>query len=107
MVALDVEIIGPKVLRRTAPGCHFAVLADALGNRGDDASRNLLLDGEDILNRPIIPVDPQMSAGGGFHQLGRDPDALVGPTHAALDDVSGSELPPNLAQVRALSTKRE
>jgi hypothetical protein len=69
--------------------------------------RNLLLDGEDILNRPVISVGPQVSPSGGFYQLGRDPDAITGLTHAALDDISGAELPPNLAQIDAFSTKRE
>ena len=61
-MALKEEVIGADVLRRTPTRGDLAIVSDALGNRRDDALRNLLLDGEHVFNCAVVSLSPEMNA---------------------------------------------
>ena len=58
----------------------------------DDAGRDLVLDGEDVVERPVVALGPEVGAGGGIDQLRGHPDAVAGLADAALEHVADAEL---------------
>ena len=60
---------------------------------GDDTTRHLLLYCEDILEHAIIFFSPDMRAAQGVDQLRRYAHLTVGPSDAALDDITNAEVP--------------
>src|SRR5207249_11059948 len=52
-----------------------------------DLLRNLILQGKDVFQGPIIACGPQMMVRGGIDQLGRDPHLTVGLADTALQDI--------------------
>ena len=69
--------------------------------------RDLVLDGEHVLERAIIPFSPEMAPCGGVDQLRGDPNPITDPAHAALDNVVGNEHPADLPHVDVLVPERE
>ena len=70
---------------------------DALGRerqrqRADDAARDLVLNGENVVERPIEPLRPQVAPAGGVDQLRRHPDPLAGLANAAFKHVADAKL---------------
>jgi hypothetical protein len=71
--------------------------------RRNDAARHLFLDGEHILQRPVIALGPQMVAGGRIDQLGGHPHPVSGLADAALDHVAHAQLSPDLLNIHRLA----
>src|SRR5215217_6278022 len=75
-VPLKEQIVGAYILRRTSACHHLGRLLDALGNGGDHAARNLVLDREHILERTVEAVRPKVGSRDGVDQLRGDPDPV-------------------------------
>ena len=56
------------------------------------ARRDLVLDGEDVLEVAVVALGPEVVVGLGVDQLHRDAHPLPDLAHAALDDVLHAEL---------------
>ena len=69
------------------------------GQGPDDPFRDFVLDGEQILEIPVISLGPDMAAGRCFDKLGGDADAFTPLAHAAFDDVAHSELSPDVCDI--------
>ena len=65
----------------------------------DHADRDLILHGEDVIERTVIALGPQMRAALGLDQLGGDADAIACLAHAAFQHVTDAEIAPDLLHV--------
>jgi hypothetical protein len=81
-------------------------LAALTQGRGD-ALRDLVLDGEDVIDGAVEAERPQVAAGGCVDELGGDAQPLARALHAAFDEVSRIELAADLLDVRRALTHRE
>src|SRR5262249_14005187 len=86
----------PYWLLRRPPATRFL---DAPCQCRDDDVGDLVLDGEDIIELPVVSLSPDPAAGGGVDQLRCDTHAVSGPAYAALDDVCHAELASDLLDV--------
>ncbi len=78
------------------------------GQRVRDLNGDVVLQSEDVVEGSVEAVRPDLRFVGGIDQLGRDPDLLALPSHAALDDVADAELSCDLTHGRtgSLETHR-
>ena len=65
----------------------------------DDAARDLVLDSEDIFKLPVVVFSPEMTAGFGFEQRRRHPDAVAGFAHTAFEHVADPKLASDPAHI--------
>jgi hypothetical protein len=65
----------------------------------DHALGNLVLDGEDIVERPVVALRPEVSAALRLDELPGDPDPVAALPHATLEDVADPKLAADLADV--------
>ena len=72
-----------------------------------DLDRDLVLEGEDVGDRPVVAVGPELGAVAGLHEPGRDPDPVARPLDAALEQVVGADGAAHLARVRLLALEGE
>ena len=70
--------------------------------RLDDGARDLVLDGEDVLELPVVGLGPELVAVLDVHELGRDADAVPDLAHAALEHGRHAELLADLPDVHVL-----
>ena len=75
------------MLNRANPVSTSRLDPAAPGRR--NGSSNLVLQGEDASHVAIVALRPEVVSIGPINELGRDPDLVVGPANAALDDVVG------------------
>ena len=75
--------------------------------RCDDGLRDVVLDGEDVVERAVVALRPDLRVGGRLEQLRRDPHAIAGLAHAALEDVRDLEGPRDLGRRDRLALVRE
>src|ERR1700730_1103295 len=64
--------------------------------RADDLAGDLVLHGEDVGKLAVVTVRPDVRAGRGVDQLGRDAHPIVDLAHAAFDHVAHAELATHL-----------
>ncbi|OWK18353.1 hypothetical protein AJ88_04155 [Mesorhizobium amorphae CCBAU 01583] len=76
----------------------------AFDHRGDK-SRNLVLQCEDVVEGPVVPLGPQVGAGGGVNQLCGDPNAITELSYAAFDEVANSEFAMDFGNVQCRMAK--
>ena len=69
------------------------------GDRADDAGRDLVLQFEDIVERPFEPIGPDVGAAHRIDELAGDANAVFRPAHAAFDDIPHAKLTPDLLLV--------
>src|SRR4029077_7538255 len=79
-----------KVVRVYVGGCRAHQLAVGLSLEGDlelgrDDRGDFVLDGEYVVQLPIVSLRPEMVAVGHVDQLSRDADPPSGPPHAAFE----------------------
>ena len=79
----------------------------APGQRGDDGRRDLVLDGEDVLQIPVVALGPDVVVGLAVDQLHRDAHPVAGLAHAALDDVVHAQFARDLLHVHRLALELE
>ena len=65
----------------------------------DDASRDLVLYGEDVHQLAIVPIGPQVGSAAGIDQLGRNADAVAAFAHAPFHEIPYTQLPRYLPKV--------
>ena len=71
----------------------IAFEAGHLDRRGaHDASGDIVLNAEDVLDLGLVYVGPDLPSGRGLGQLGIDADAVAGATNATLEQVARVEL---------------
>src|SRR5260221_6590525 len=97
------EIVGIDALG-WLPSCtlDFSVSKSRL-NGAKNACGNAVLKIEDIFQRTIESLGPNVSASGGVDQLGRDSNAVFGLTHAAFKQISHAKLAADLLHVDCFS----
>ena len=61
---------------------------DARLNAADHVFGDFVLDGEDVVKRPIVAFRPEVIAGLRLDELPGDPNAVAAPSHAAFEDVT-------------------
>ncbi len=73
------------------------------GNRGFDhsghAGRDLALHREDFAELAVVPLGPNMNAGGRINQLSGDPQPIAGAANAALKGVADAKIAPDLPDI--------
>jgi hypothetical protein len=95
----EVEVVGLEVLRRHR-GQRIAFADSQLDpERLDDRPRDLLLHGEDVGQLAVIGLRPELVPILHTHELGRDPQAIAAPPHAALEHGADIQTPPHLPHV--------
>ena len=84
----QVEVVGSEVIRWPRGGsAHLGRLQCRLNHAGD-ADRDPVLELEDVLQRAVEAVGPQMRAGQGIDQLRSDAHALARFAHRALQYIT-------------------
>ena len=73
----------------------------------DDVARDLVLKDEQVGQLAIVFLRPEVSAGGGVDELGRDANAVRGAAHAAFENVANAELASDRPNVDRLAFERE
>src|SRR5260370_2589943 len=67
--------------------------------RGDDPAHDLILERENIFERPVVVIRPEMAAAAGIHQLSGYPRVVTGLAHAALQYVRHSQIATDVLHV--------
>src|SRR6516164_4792716 len=99
----QIEIVGSKVARR--PICRTADLSGLKG-RFDDARYAdcyFVLQFEDVFERTVEVVGPEMRAGYGVDQLSGDANPLTRSANASFQNISDTEFPSDLLHVDGLT----
>src|SRR4029450_3418102 len=74
------------------------------GSNGTHDSRcHLILKLEDILQRPLEPVGPEVGTGRAVNKLSSDTHFAARLAHAAFEDVANAEVAPDLSNIGRLS----
>ena len=85
-------LVGRHVVGRQPGGAVARRRLDPPGQGRGDRGRDLVLDGEDVLEVAVVALGPEVVVGLGIDQLHRDAHPLPDLAHAALDDVLHAEL---------------
>ena len=88
----DRALPGVEALRRLAARPGMLGGEQLRPDAADDARRDLVLDGEDIVEVAVVAVAPEMAAGGRVDELGGDADAVARLAHAPLEHVAHAKL---------------
>src|ERR1700740_2473765 len=66
--------------------------------RARDLGGELTLDGEEVVQLPVVALRPELLVGARIDQLGGNADATAGETHATLQQHTDAQFPGNLAR---------
>src|SRR6516225_3476169 len=66
------------------------------GDSRNDRVCKLILHGEDILERAVIPLSPPVGTGIGIDKACTDPNSLTRRAHATLQEIAHAESPSNV-----------
>ena len=103
LAAAQVVVVGLDIgLLRLADGALLLVSQHAT-QRLDDVARDLVLDGEHVLQLPVVALGPELVAVGDIHQLGGEAQHAPGLANAALEDGVDLELLADGTDVLAFS----
>ena len=89
-------VIGLDVPGGRSPEAVFLRSGELHREDPDDLLRDLVLQGEDVLQIPVITLRPHVVPRGGVDELGGDPHAIAGLANAALQDVAHAQLAAHL-----------
>src|SRR5215831_21344370 len=103
----QVKIVNTEVLRRLAAGPLDLGEAQPRFDRANDIRRHLVLQIENVVDRTVETVGPDMRAGGGVNQLASDAHAVAGLAHAALEHVTHTKLVADLTQIWGFALVRK
>src|SRR5262245_61417729 len=98
-------IIGGEAIRvfpGHACGLGFTQLASPSPECSGDGPRDVVTNGEDVVDLPVIAVNPDLLPRSGIDQLRRYAHVLIGALYAALDDVMNIEVLSHLSHLRRL-----
>ena len=85
-------IIGLQVVRGLAHEVPLLPQRELQLQRRHDLLHDLVLQGKDVLERPVIPLRPEVIAGRGIDQLRGDPHLVVCFAYAAFQHVPHAQL---------------
>ena len=71
--------------------------------RGGDSLRDIVLHREQVFDRPVVALGPDVAAGGGFDELGGHANPLADRLDAALKNIFHAEVATDLADVDRLA----
>src|SRR5690348_13347106 len=86
-----------------SPGAFDLRTLQARLDDADHLVSDLVLKRENVVQRAVEPVGPEMRARLRLDQLGGDAQTIARLAHAALDDIVNAELSPDLADVDGLT----
>jgi hypothetical protein len=93
------EVPGIEAVGRATPGVRAFRGVELRLDGGHDGLRDLVLDGEDIGQRAIVALRPDMAAGGDRIELGGDSHAIARLADAALHDIAHAEFAADLGEM--------
>src|SRR5512140_324954 len=96
--APQVIVVSLDVARRDLGQGALLLRAERDPQGADDVAGDLLLDGEDVAELPVIGFGPEVEAAGGLDELDRDPEPVLGLPDAALENVVDAEGVADLAE---------
>ena len=94
-------VVSDEIASALAPGAIDACRLDAPRQRGGDGGHHLVLYGEDVVQRAIVAVCPEVAAAVGVDQLDGHPHPIACPAHAAFEEITDAQPPPDLASVQS------
>src|SRR6516225_12390159 len=94
-----VEIVGVETVRALTLGSLYLGLAQTGFDRANDAQGNLVLHRENVVERAIVALGPDMPAAPRLDQLCRQTDAVASLAQAAFEDIAHAELAADLLHV--------
>ena len=97
--AAQIVVVGVEALGRLALGALDLRLLELWRDRADDALGHPVLQLEDVLERAVEAVGPEMGAGRRIDELAGDAHAVRGLAHAAFEHVAHAELAADLPHV--------
>ena len=95
----EVVVVGFQALCRLAPGTLDLGLLHFRCDRTDDARGDLVLQIEDLRQRSVETIGPQVGTRRGIDELAGDAQAVARPAHASLDHIADTQLAPDLLHV--------
>ncbi len=99
-------VVSDEIASALAPGAIDACRLDAPRQRGGDGGHHLVLYGEDVVERAIVAVCPKVSAAFGVDQLHGHAHPIACPAHAAFEEKTDAQPPPDLASIQCLPRRR-
>jgi len=102
-ISTEVQVVGGEVIRRAVGGARgLGGLQGRLDDAGD-AGRDLVLKLENILERAVEPVGPEMRASGCVDQLCSNTHPAAGLAHRSFEDVAHAEFARDLLHINRLA----
>ena len=105
--AAQVAVVGQWVFRGLARDGLFFLRGERDPQGLGDAPGDLLLDGEDVFQLPVVALGPDGMPRRGFHELCGDADAVPRAADGAFEHVGGAELLTHLLRRHRLVAERE
>ena len=102
LAAAQVEVIRGEVARALAVQARYVFVQQLNAERFDDVTRDLILDGEDILHLAIERLRPEMEAVRHLDELRRDSHPIAGLAHTAFEKRLDIEEPADFTAVHGL-----
>ena len=99
----EIEIVGVEAVRPLALRALDLGPAEFGSMMPTMSGGDLVLQVEDVLERAVESVGPEMRAGLGFDQLAGDARRVAGLAHAALEHIAHAEFAPDLLDVDRLA----
>ena len=99
----QIKIVGVQAVRALALRTLDLRLPQAWLDGADDAQRDLVLDFENVAERPVISLGPDVGAVRGLDELAGDANAVPGLAQAAFEHVAHAEFPADLLHVDGAS----
>src|SRR5207247_1103769 len=93
-----------QAVRPLPSGAFDLCITQARLDDADDADRQLVLDSEDVVERSVVTVRPDVGGGPRVDQLSRDANAVPGSPDTAFEDIAHSQLAPDLLHVHLLAS---
>ena len=101
----QIQIVSVQIFRTLSLGTLNLGLAQAWLDSADDAQRDLVLKCEDVTERPVISLSPDVSTARRFNKLASDTDAIAGFTQTAFEHVPDTKFSASLLYVDRAALK--
>ncbi len=95
----QIEVIGVEIVGMLSPGAFDLRALQAGLDDADDLVGDLVLQVENVFQRAVVAVGPQMRPGRGLDQLRRDAHPVARLAHASFQDIAHAELTPDLSHI--------
>jgi hypothetical protein len=95
----QIEVVSVEVFRALASGALDFRLAEVGFDGADDVEGQFILQFEDVAQRAVVALGPDMRAGFSFDQLRSDADPVAGPAQTAFENIAHAQLAAGLLHV--------